>query len=47
MNHSPRIRMKILAYSKIFKAIGIIDEQVYNQMKNSFNSKRQDFLKDE
>lgn len=39
MNPSPRIRMKILAYSKLFKAIGVIDEELYNEVTSSLKGR--------
>jgi len=41
MSHNPRIQRKILQYSIIFKAIGILNEEEYNQIANSLDVKRQ------
>lgn len=40
MKHSPRIMVKILTYSKIFKAMGIIDEEVYNEITSRTKGRR-------
>ena len=37
MKPSIRIRKKILKYSVIFKVLGIIEQEDYNQMKNDFS----------
>ena len=43
MKPSIRIRKKILKYSVIFKALGIIEKEEYNQMKDDFSWKNEDF----
>ncbi|MBY0099634.1 hypothetical protein [Mesobacillus maritimus] len=47
MSLSPRIKKKILQYSLISKAVGIIDEDEYNQILRNLASEEQHFFEKE
>ncbi|WP_155889962.1 hypothetical protein [Peribacillus kribbensis] len=40
MPYSPRMRKKIIAYSYIFKALGIISEEEYNNVFQHYSSQK-------